>query len=158
MQSGQAESGSQGQDLPGDDLTMSSETSSSTSTSSLTPEASESQRESGRSFARTHTIKDGSLVLSSSSPKQASSSTSPKPDEDPEELQEFTLTLHMSTYGREKHVHSLVASMLSETRTQGHHVHAAYLNDVDVTEDYKDSKGRPWYDPKFNGYHPEIED
>lgn len=159
MQNGRAADGSQDRDHRGDDPTMSSETSSLINTSSQTPEVSESPLENGRSFAKTHEIRDGNLVWLSNSRTPESSSTSLSHDDlDPEQDHEITLTLHVSVYGREKHVNNLVAGTLRDLHVRGVHIVRADLNDKDVTEEYPDKNGRFFYDEKYGGYFPGIED
>lgn len=149
----------QGADPLGDRLRMSearlSKTrGSSTNSSSQTQEVSESARMNGSDSEQTHTAKVVNLASWLSSPEAEQFFTSPKATDD-ERLIEFQLLVNISTYGRDKHMHSTAASMLRQMHTNGIHVDSVYIiagdEREDVTEKYKDNHGRLWYEAGYNG-------
>lgn len=153
MPSEQAGNDKQDQDQAGDDHKMSSGQNFSTNTSSPIPEVSGSPVVNGNGSEPTHTEPEESPGSLLNFPPRGSFSTSPSLD--PEVDREFTLTLHMSTFGKERQLHQSIASLLHHMTVSGHHVIAAVLNAEDVTERYYDDRERRWDHPQFKGFIPD---
>lgn len=60
----------------------------------------------------------------------------------------------MSTYGKQFQLDQSVAAVLHELTVSGYHIYAAFVNDEEVTEKYKDDKNRRWDHEQFKGYFP----
>lgn len=157
MPNERAEDGQQGPDPLGDRLKMSEARLSrtrgfSTSSSSPTQEVSESAKTNGSQSEQTHIAPVVSLASWLSSAEAARYFTSPLPAED---NIEFQLQVNIATFGRESHMHKTAASVLRQMHVNGIHVDSAYItvdgHREDVTERYKDSNGRKWYEEKYNG-------
>jgi hypothetical protein len=154
--------GQQAADPLGDRLRMSEgrlrktrERGSSTSSSSPMAKVSESPSLNGNGSEPTHIAPVVNLDSWLSSQEAASYFTSPRA---PEAEIEATLTITLTTYGRQEHMLKLVQANLHQMRIRGIEITAAWLSDkpnvaigsMDLMDKFKDNRGRSWTDPKYN--------